>query len=114
MSVGGPLVVIIILITVLSKWLINSILSYFKINADISILDRSGIPQLLLCVFAGYSVLTYPNDQIEQKQSVGFGKLFHDWACQVLLKVHRKYTRFYRFFRFPPSQWKVLNFEACG
>ena len=39
-------------------------------------------------------------------------------ACQVLLKMHKKYTtRFYRFFIFPPSQCKIPfpadNYYRC-
>ena len=45
---------------------------------------------------------------------IGFEKLFRDWVCQVLLKMFKKYTRFYRFLLIPPSQLKVLNFEAFG
>ena len=60
-SVGGPLVV---MITVLLKWLIGSILWYIKINADINIMDKSIILGLPFCVFAGYSVLTYANDSL--------------------------------------------------
>ena len=64
-SAGGPLVVIITyLITLLSKRVVNSILWYFKINADISILDKSVILGLPFFVFAGYSVLTYANDSL--------------------------------------------------
>ena len=29
------------------------------------------------------------------KQSIGFGKFFHDWVCQVPLKMHKKRARFY-------------------
>ena len=54
----------LIFITVLLKWLINSILWHFKINADISILDKSVILGLPFCVFTGYSVLTYANDSL--------------------------------------------------
>ena len=46
------------------KWLIGSILWHFKINADISILDKSVILELPFCVFAGYSVLIYANDSL--------------------------------------------------
>ena len=53
-----------IFITVLSKWLINSALWHFKISADISILDKSVILGLQICVFVGYSVLTYANDSL--------------------------------------------------
>ena len=57
MSVGGLLVAMItIFITVLLKWVIGSILWHFKINADISILDKPVILGLF-CVFPGYSVL---------------------------------------------------------
>ena len=45
-----------------SEWLINSILWHFKINADISILEKSVILGLRFCVFAGYSVLTSTNE----------------------------------------------------
>ena len=65
MSVGGPLVVTKpIFITVLSKWLINSILRHFKVNTDIGILGKSVILGLPFCVFAGYSVLTSANDSL--------------------------------------------------
>ena len=50
--------------SVLSKWLINSILWHFKMNADISILEKSVILRLPFCVFVGYSVLTYANDAL--------------------------------------------------
>ena len=52
MSVGGRLVLILtyIFITVLLKWLINSILWRFKINADISILDKSNSRAAILCI----------------------------------------------------------------
>ena len=65
-SVGGPLVAILTYIhhLGLSKWLINNILWYCKIDADISILDKSVILGLPLCVFAGYSVLTYASDSL--------------------------------------------------
>ena len=65
-SVGGPLVVIVtyIFITVLLKWLISSILCHFKVNADISVLEKTVILGLPFCVFAGYSVLTYANDSL--------------------------------------------------
>ena len=52
------------LITVLSKWLINSILWHFKINADVNILDKCMILGLPFCVFASYSTLTYANDSM--------------------------------------------------
>ena len=42
-----------IFITVLSKWLINSILRHFEINVDISILDKSVIVGLPFCVLRG-------------------------------------------------------------
>ena len=65
MSVGGPLVVTIAYIPlVLPKWIIKSILWHFKINADISILDKSVTLWLPFCVFGGYSVLTYANDSL--------------------------------------------------
>ena len=60
-SVGGPGGNDNLYSSVLSKWLINSILWHFKINADINILDKSVILGLPFCVFAGYSVLTYTN-----------------------------------------------------
>ena len=53
-------------------------------------------------------MLTYAIDSLTYwlpdriKQSTGFGKLFHDWVCQVLLKMHKKYTRFYIFLLFTP------------
>ena len=50
--------------TVLLKWLIGSTLWHFKINADISILDKSVILELPFCAFVGYSVLTYANDSL--------------------------------------------------
>ena len=50
--------------SVLSKWFINSILLHFKINAGISILDKSVILGLPFCVFAKYSVLTWTNDSL--------------------------------------------------
>ena len=46
--------------------------------------------------------------------TVGFEKLFLDWVCQVLVEMHKKYTRFYRFLLISPSQLKVLNCEAFG
>ena len=57
---------------------------YFKINADINILDKSVILGLPCCVFAGYSVLTYPYDSLnywlsDRIETIGFGKLFDDW-----------------------------------
>ena len=52
----------------LSKWLINSILWHFKINADISILDKSVILGLPFCVFAGYSVL--PRIRVSRKRKM--------------------------------------------
>ena len=58
------LLVDLIFITVLSKWLINSILWHFKINADITILNKSVIIGLPFCVFEVYSVLTYTNDSL--------------------------------------------------
>ena len=62
-SVGEPLVIMIAYIHhSFAKWLINSILWHFKINADISTLDKSIILGLPFCVVAGYSVLTYTND----------------------------------------------------
>ena len=39
-------------------------------------------------------------DRIKKPQSIGFGKLFHDWVSEVLLKMHEKYTRFYIFLLF--------------
>ena len=56
MSVGGP-IVLIVTFTLHSfiEWLINSMLWHFKINADISILDKSVIFGLPFSVFAGYS-----------------------------------------------------------
>ena len=63
MSVGGPLVVMITYIhNSFIEWLIGRILWHFKINADISILNKSVNLGLPFCVFAGYSVLTYAND----------------------------------------------------
>ena len=61
---GSYLRVFTVFITVLSKWLINSILWHFKINAVIIILDKSVILGLPLCVFAGYSVLTYASGSL--------------------------------------------------
>ena len=88
------------------------------INAGISILDMSLIPGLPFCIFAGYSVLTYASDSLTywlpDRIKVGFGKLFHDWVWQVLLKIDKKYTRLYRFLLFIPFQLKVRIFEACG
>ena len=104
-------------ITVLLKWLINSILWHFEVNADISILDKSVILELPFCVFTGYSLLTYANnsltywlsDRIKNNQK-GFGNLFHDRVCQVLLKMHKKYTRFYRFLLFTPVSIESSQF----
>ena len=103
------------------EWLINSILWHFKINADIIILDKFVILWLPFCVFTGYSVLPYANNsdllatrQNKNNQLHGFGKLFHDLICQVLLKVHKSMLHFTDFCYLPPSQLKVLNFEACG
>ena len=53
-----------VFIIVLLKWLINSILWHFKINDNISILDKSEILALAFCIFAGYSVLPYANDSL--------------------------------------------------
>ena len=58
-------------------------------------MDNSVVLGLPFCVYAGYSVLTYANDSLiywlqdRIKQSIGFGKLFDDWVCQVLLKMHK-------------------------
>ena len=50
-----------------------SILWNFKINADISILDKSVILKLPFCVFTGHSVLTYANDSLTDL-STGWNK----------------------------------------
>ena len=55
---------LLINVSVLSTSLINSILRHFKINADISILDKSVMLGLPFSVFAGYSVLSYVNDSL--------------------------------------------------
>ena len=52
----------IYIIIFLLKWLINSILWHFKINADIIILEKFVILWLPFCVFTGYSVLPYANN----------------------------------------------------
>ena len=79
-------------------------------NAGISILDKSVILGLPICVLAGYSVLAYANDSLahwlpDRIKTIiqSFGKLFRDWVCEVLLKLYKKYTRFYRFFLFTPA-----------
>ena len=38
--------------------------------------------------------------QNKNNQLHGFGKLFHDLICQVLLKVSQKYATFYRILLF--------------
>ena len=63
-SVGGPLVLIVAYVHHSFIWLVNSILLHFKINVDISNLDKSVILGLPFCVFARYSVLTYANDSL--------------------------------------------------
>ena len=63
---------------------------------------------LSFCVFAGCNVLTYTldsltywlPDRIKNPQSIGFGKLFHHWVSEVLLKMHKKCIRFYIFLLF--------------
>ena len=42
------------------------------INADISILNKSVTPRLPFCLFAGYSVLTYPNDSLTYFEACGW------------------------------------------
>ena len=82
-------------------------------------MDKSEILGLPFCVFAGYSVLNYANGSLTYwlpdriKQSIGFGKLFRDWVCQVLLELHKNILDFTDFCYLPPSQLKVLNFETC-
>ena len=79
---------------------INSLLWHFEINADISILDKSVILGLPFCVFTGYSVLTFGNCSLtywipNRIKTIGFGKLFDDWVCQVLLEMHQKFSKSY-------------------
>ena len=65
-------------------------------------------------------MLTYANDALTSwlldrvKTIIGFGKLFHDCVCQVLLKMHKSVLDFTDVCYLPPSQLKVLNFGACG
>ena len=87
-------------------------------SADLSILDKSVILRMKFCVFAGYSVLTYANDSLTYclpdgiKKSIGYGKLFHDWVVQVLMKMHKKYTRFYRFLLITPVSIESSQFRS--
>ena len=61
-----------------------------------------------VCIFAGYSVLSYVNDSLtywlpDRIQSIGFEKLFHDWVCRILLKMHKKIQDFTDFCYLPIS-----------
>ena len=99
MPVGGPLLLMITyiyqsFITVMMS--ISSISWHFKVNADISILDKSVILGLPSCVFAGYSVLTHANDSLtywlpDRIKSINcLWKVFYDWVCQVLTENAQK------------------------
>ena len=71
----------------------------------------------ILCLIRDQSLAKAKNEclyRMEWKQLIGFGKLFHDWVCQVLLKMHQSIPAFTDFSKLPPCQWKVLNFEAFG
>ena len=79
--VGGPFLVIVAYFH--HSW-------QFKINADISILDKSVILGLPCCVFAGYIVLTYANDSLthclpDRIKTIRFGKRFHDCVYYTVI-----------------------------
>ena len=88
-SVSGPLVVII-------AYIHDSLIKIARQkHFGISILDKSVILRLLFCVFGVYSVLTYAYDYLNYwlpdriKTINWIWKGFHDWVCQVLLKMHK-------------------------
>ena len=67
------------------------------------------------------SVLTYTNDSLTywlpdriETIKLGFGKLFYDKVCQVPLKMHIKYTRFYRFLLFTPVSIENSKFRTIS
>ena len=104
-------------ITVLWKWLINNILRHFKINADISILDRSIIlAAAILCLrrVPCANLRRWFSDLLATGQNkndqISSEKVFHDLVCEVPLEMHKKYTRFYRFLLFTLFSIKSSQF----
>ena len=71
---------------------------------------------MLFCVFAGYSVLTYANDYLTYwlldriKTIHWLWNAFSLLGMSSLLKMHKKYTRFYRFLLFTPVSVESSQF----
>ena len=69
-----------------------------------------GLPS---CVLAGYAVPICANDSLtywlpDRIKTVSWvWKAFHDWVSQILLKMHKRYSRFYRFL--PVTPFSIEN-----
>ena len=79
-------------ITVLQKWLINSILWHFKINADVSILEKYVILGLSFCAFAAYSVLTYAKVGYSKFYMPNFGDFYGSLRFLKSLQVVQRFA----------------------